>query len=246
MSSPPAEHLAQEDHPTADGPLPLYVDWILGVIIALAGLLSVIAGTALVFVVDREAIAQGVEDGTITVTAGTAELTEPEIIDVVQTVVSWTGVGLLVTGLGMVLFAVWYVVVRHRAQRRARAGEHGSSYTQFAVLGAAVTVIVSFLPFSPVLGGGLAGYLERSESDRTVSIGALAGLLPVLPVLVLLVFVLGGLVAGLLDVEQSVSATVVGASLFFALLLVATIGAGLGALGGFVGGRFADSRAADR
>lgn len=246
MSSTPGEGVFLEDHPTTDGPLPAFIDWILGAVIALSGVLSILVGSALAFLVDREMLAEGVEDGTITVTAGTAELTDPETVEVVRTLVTWTGIGFVVTGLGMLLFAAWYVRTRHRAQRRARTGEHVSSYTQFAVLGAATTVVTSFVPFSPALGGALAGYLERGESDRTVSVGALAGLLPLLPALVLLVFVLGGVVAGLLTVEQVGAGLVVGGALFFVVLLVASLGAGLGALGGYVGGRFAGRRAGDR
>lgn len=244
MSATPAERAALEEHPIADGPLPAVVDWILGAIVALGGVLSIVAGAALTFGVDRALLAEGVEDGTITVTAGTAELADPEAVEVARAIVSWTGVGLLVTGLGMVLFAVWYVLVRRRVHSRAGGDDRGSAYTQFAVLGAATTAMLSVFPFSPALGGALAGYLEHGESDRTVSVGALAGFLPVLPVLVLLAFVLVGLVAGLLAVEQPGAALAVGASMVFVAMFVAIIAAGLGALGGYLGGELAESRAA--
>lgn len=244
MSSSAAERITSTDHPTADGPLPAVVDWLLGALVALGGVLSFLVGTVLALVVDREMLVAGVEDGTITVTTGTVELTDPEVVEVTRAVVSWTAVGLLMTGLGTVLFAGWYVLGRSRARRNSRPDDPPGTYIQSVVLGAAATVLLSFLPFSPALGGVLAGYLEHSESGRTISVGALAGLLPMLPVLVLLAFVLGGTVVGLLAVEQAGAALLVGVATFLVVLLVATFGAGLGALGGYAGGRFADSRTA--
>lgn len=222
--------------------MPEFVDWILGAVIAMGGMISLIGGSALVFLVDQELLAEEIEDEAVTVTVGTTELTDAEALAVAEAVVSWTGVGLLVTGLGLVLFAVWYVVERHRTHRRARDGERISSYGSFAVLGAVATVFLSFLPFSPALGGALAGYLERAESERTVSVGTLAGLLPMVPLLVLLVFVLVGLVVGMLAVEQAGAAIIVGLAMFFALMLIATMGAALGGIGGYLGGRLAEHR----
>lgn len=222
--------------------MPEFVDWILGAVIAMGGTISLIGGSALVFLVDQELLAEEIEDEAVTVTVGTTELTDAEALAVAEAVVSWTGVGLLVTGLGLVLFAVWYVVVRHRTHQRARDGERVSSYGSFAVLGAVATVFLSFLPFSPALGGALAGYLERAESERTVSVGTLAGLLPMVPLLVLLVFVLVGLVVGMLAVEQAAAAIIVGLAMFFALMLIATMGAALGGIGGYLGGRLAEHR----
>jgi membrane protein DedA with SNARE-associated domain len=59
------------------------------------------------------------------------------------------------------------------------------------------------------------------------------------------VFVFGGLITGLRAVELGGMATVVGATALFALAVVAAIGAGLGALGGYAGGRVAESQAGD-
>lgn len=233
-----------DDHPLAENPPPEFVDWLLGALVALAGLFSVVGGTAVVALVDRDVLAEGIREETITVTVMTAELTEAEMIELAAAVVTWTGIGLLVTGVGLVAFAVWYVWARHRAHRRARAGEAISSYISFAVLGAVITVVLSFLPVSPIFGGALAGYLERGESGRTVSVGALAGLLPALPILVLLVFVLGGVISGMLAIGQAGVAAVIAATLLLSMLLLATISAGLGALGGYAGGWIAERRAA--
>lgn len=243
MGSTPTESASADGHPATGRPLPEFVDWLFGAIIALSGLFLVVGGSVLVFIVDQELLAEGIEDGTVTVTVGATELTDAETLTVADAVVSWLGPGLLLTGGGLVLFAIGYVVVRHRAHHQAGTDEAVSSYGTFAVLGAVTTVVLSFIPISPAFGGALAGYLERGESDRTVSVGTLAGLLPMLPVIAILLFVFGGLVTGLLAIEQAGNAIVVGTVLLLSVLLVATVGAGLGALGGYVGGRLADRRA---
>ena len=231
-----------DGHPLADGPLPEFVEWILGALIAIGGFLSLIGGSALVFVVDRDSLAEGIEEGTITVTIHTVDLTEDEMLEVADSIVSWTGIGLLVAGTATILFAVGYVIIRHRKRRRTQEGESISSFGANVVLGAVATGVFSFIPFSPGIGGALAGYLERADSDRTISVGALVGLLAMTPILVILLFVLGGLVAGFQTIDQSGMALLTGATLLFTLMVVATIGAVLGALGGYVGGRLAERR----
>lgn len=234
-----------DGHPAADGPLPEFVDWILGACLAgVAGVLSLVGGIAIAFLVDRALLVDGIEDEAVTVTIGTTELTDAEAVTVTEALVSWTAIGLVVTGLGMVLVAVWYVVSRHRTHRRSSDGERVSSYASFAALGAAATVFLSFVPFSPALGGAIAGYLERSHSERTVSVGTLAGVAPIVPLLVFLVFVLVGAVVGMLAVDQTGAAVVTGLAMFVAMLLTATVGAALGALGGYLGGHLAEQRAA--
>jgi hypothetical protein len=74
-----------------------------------------------------------------------------------------------------------------------------------AVLGAVVTVILSFLPLSPILGGLLAGYLQGGDRADGARVGALAGVIAMIPLLgigILLfgfgaVYLLGGLPFGL-------------------------------------------------
>jgi hypothetical protein len=164
------------------------------------------------------------------------------MLDLVLAVVSWAGLGLVVTGVGMVLFAVGYLVRRYRVHQRAGPNEPARTYGSHAVLGAVFTGVLSFVPFSSGIGGAVAGYFERGRSDRTVSVGAVAGLLAMAPVLVVVLFVLVGVVDGFLGVGQSGLAVVGVALILLVLMLVSTIGAGLGALGGYVGGQFAESR----
>lgn len=227
-------------HPVED-PLPEFVDWILGALVALGGLLALLAGTALVTLVDRALLEESIDEEDVT--AGTNDLTQAEAVDLAEAVVTWTGVGLLVVGIGMVAFSLWFVWRRHQAHGRAREGEPISSYLTHSLLGALTTTVLSFVPLSGILGGGLAGYLERSDTDRVVSVGALAGVVPVVPLIVFLTFVTVGLVDGLVGVGEGGSAAVVGLAMVFAIVLMGVFGAAIGALGGYLGGWVAENRA---
>lgn len=239
MSQTEIEPNGRETQSTDGNAIPVVVDWLLGGLIALGGLLLLFAGTVLTTVVGREEIAEAVDEGG-TVTIGTTELTRTETIDVSEAVVSWLGIGVLVTGGALVLFALAYVFVRHRDTRRSERGEATSSYYANAVRGSVVTVFFSFVGFSAVLGGGLAGYLEGGDSDQTVSVGGAAGLLSALPALVIAVFTLVGLFVGLRDIGQTGPLAVAVVGIALAVLVYAGINATLGALGGYVGGRLAE------
>lgn len=56
-----------------------------------------------------------------------------------------------------------------------------------ALIGGVVSMVTAaFLgPFSPVVGGGVAGYLEGGESDDGLKVGAFAGLVALVPLLLL-------------------------------------------------------------
>jgi hypothetical protein len=60
-----------------------------------------------------------------------------------------------------------------------------------ALIGGVVTAATAlFVPMSPVLGGAVAGYLEGGETDAGLKVGALAGLVALVPLLLVLPFVL--------------------------------------------------------
>lgn len=219
-------------------PLPSLVDWSVAIVVVLAGLFSLLVGSALTFAVDRQLVADAVASGDLEITF----LSDPDAVVVGQALAVWSGVGLLVTGVAMVLAAVAYLVITRRARRNAVAGEPGHFFLINAVLGAVVSVLTSFVPFSTVLGGVVAGYLEQEDSGRTISVGAVVGLLSVAPVAVFLVFLFGGLVVGLLDVGTAGVAIVAAVGLLVVLAVVTAIAAGLGALGGYIGGWIAADR----
>jgi hypothetical protein len=133
-----------------------------------------------------------------------------------------------------------------------------------AAIGGAVAIVSSAVlgPASPVLGGGVAGYLQGGTSGDGATVGALSGLIALLPIVVFLaVFaVLGfvplfGLFASMHDLfggfpmETTAGApegfAVFGGGMFLLWLLVfllafvfaAVFTVGLGALGG-VGGAY--------
>lgn len=62
-----------------------------------------------------------------------------------------------------------------------------------AVIGAVVTIVLSFTVFSPLLGGAVAGYLQRGDRSDGFRVGAISGVIAALPFL-LFIFFFGGFV----------------------------------------------------
>ncbi|WP_254543481.1 DUF5518 domain-containing protein [Halomarina pelagica] len=105
-----------------------------------------------------------------------------------------------------------------------------------AVIGAIVTVVLSFVPLSPVIGGAVAGYLQRGDRRAGASVGALSGVFASLPLVGALLF-LGGVLTfvPVIDTLTPLVGTVGVALVVGAFLAVALVAALLGALGGFIG-----------
>ncbi len=105
-----------------------------------------------------------------------------------------------------------------------------------AVLGAVAGIVLSFLPFSPLLGGALSGFLEGPDGrDGTVA-GTLAGLLMYLPFGLLGVFVLGVLGFGFGLGGLPIEGFAVFAFFFaFAATVLFVYTVGLAAVGGLLG-----------
>ncbi len=108
-----------------------------------------------------------------------------------------------------------------------------------ALIGAVVTAVLSFVPLSPVLGGGVAGYLHR---ERGVTVGAISGLLAALPLLVVLWIVFGvfSFVLGAAEVPQG--SALVGVVLTLVVVVVVAYSAVLGAVGGVLGASVTDGQ----
>ena len=101
------------------------------------------------------------------------------------------------------------------------------------LIGAVVSFLTSFVPFSPVLGGAVAAYLEGGDRRASIRVGALAGLLVWLPLTPLL---LVGLAVAPFDF---------GITFFLILIVLAFLGAytvGLSALGGFLAAYLLEGR----
>lgn len=115
-----------------------------------------------------------------------------------------------------------------------------SSTPVHAVIGAIVGVVLSFLPFSTVLGGAASGFLEGRDARRGTVSGALAGAIMTVPIAGVLFLFLGlfGFGAALSGFPVEGFALV----LFFVLAFgVATCLYTIGgaAVGGFVGSMLA-------
>lgn len=104
----------------------------------------------------------------------------------------------------------------------------------YGVLGAVVAVVLSFLPFSPLLGGVVAGFLEGTDTREGTITGSISGLImfaPFLGIGFLFLAFLGFLGAG----GMAAGGLVI---FVFVIPIVLTIFAytlGLSALGGFLG-----------
>lgn len=113
-----------------------------------------------------------------------------------------------------------------------RSGESTPSTALNALIGGVVTVGTAlFVPFSPVLGGGVAGFLEGGDTDAGLKVGALAGLLATIPLLIV-VLVAMAVVPYVVPIRGVVGLGIVG---LLAVLLVGAYTVGLSALGGILG-----------
>ena len=194
-------------------PVPGAVDWLLGTVAAAVGLVLTAVGIGLYARVDRELIAEFV----------TAESTEPA--------------GLAVTGVGLVVAALWFVRARRRTRHRV-TNEGGTTATFWAsaVYGAAVTAVVSFVPGAGVIGGGLAARLRESRSGARV--GAAAGLVGWVLTVPLLASLAIGLLAGASAVDMLAGGVALAGITVGSELVALAFNVGAGALGGYVVDRF--------
>ena len=108
-----------------------------------------------------------------------------------------------------------------------------------ALIGAVVTVLTTFTGLAPLLGGAVAGYLNRRDG---VKVGALSGVIASVPVLIV-AFVLGSMFAFMPFMGNTMGAGpgpgFAGAmgivAITFGLGFVLAYTVGLGALGGYLG-----------
>lgn len=123
--------------------------------------------------------------------------------------------------------------------------ERGPSLLVNGFLGGVVAVLLAFLPFSTVLGGVLAGYLQGPDRRAALKAGALAGAVALLPLLLVAFLAAGFLVI----VPVSPGGPGPRFGVFFVLLALTVVGVlgiytvGGGALGGYVGSYLSEERA---
>lgn len=104
-----------------------------------------------------------------------------------------------------------------------------------AVIGAVVAVVLSFVPLSPILGGGVAGYLHRGTRMAGAKVGAVSGLLAALPVFAVFTLLFGGIGLGALFEGSAAGLAIFLGIMFFGVLITAAVAGGMGALGGYLG-----------
>lgn len=111
-----------------------------------------------------------------------------------------------------------------------------------AFIGAIVTIIGSgFVPFVPILGGGVAAYLEGGDRDQGIRVGLYAGLIALIP-FILFAILLSGFIGmmgfGFMQTGMGMSGFGTGLTVF-AVVFVFVFGmiyvVGLSALGGWLG-----------
>jgi hypothetical protein len=107
-----------------------------------------------------------------------------------------------------------------------------------ALIGAVVTVITSFTGVSPVIGGVVAGYLNRRDG---VKVGALSGIVASIPLLGLL-FLVGSVFAflpfagpGMMNGPGALFGLAGFVVVVFAFVVALLYAVALGALGGYIG-----------
>lgn len=113
------------------------------------------------------------------------------------------------------------------------------------LVGGVVAVVLSFLPFSTVLGGAVAGYLEGGETADGVKVGAIAGLVSFVPI-ALFVSVIGLFVPIVTVVDGTGPGLGAGLAVWLGLVAVLVVVAiyalGFSILGGVIGVYLKESR----
>lgn len=199
------------------------IDWVLGAVLVVFGGLLGFGGAALYYGVTRADVAEAVRNGEFQ----SDTLTEAEAIDLLVALADWSGIGIAVTGALIALLGVAVVVVHGRARRAGR----GTPSWIVGVVGATVASVLGFVPFSPVLGGAAAGYLDPNPDATGIGVGTLAGVFGSLPLLVITVFASAGLIVSV--PSEAVVAVVVLVGIAVIASLVYFVG--LSALGGYLG-----------
>lgn len=226
-TSPNAEELRSGIQPS--GPVSKLVDWVTALLLVFGGLLFGTAGAGIYALADRSRIARWVAEGRLT----SSELTDTELIDTTHALFTWGGIGMAITGLLLVVGGVGYLL--YRSRMRARAESDNPDSITLAIIGAVVTIVTSFIPLSPILGGIVSGYLQGGENADGTRAGAYAGLVAAIPFSLLGLFVVGGLAIATLELGLAGLGVFVGLAVVFSLVVGVVYLVGLSALGGYIG-----------
>jgi len=111
--------------------------------------------------------------------------------------------------------------------------EHLSTTRLYVIFGGIVSILLSFLPLSPVFGGIVAGYLEEGGYRAGAKVGSLAGVVVFVPFIFFLSFMF---IFATFSIGNHLGDQIpiwVGVVLMVALAAVYTVG--LSAIGGILG-----------
>jgi len=208
---------------TTDAAFGRTIDWAIGAVLGIVGVLVGLGGAMLYYGVDRPGVAEAVREADFE----SETLTEAEAVDALVALSDWSGIGLVVAGALTVAVGVAVVVVHGRA----RTEGSGTPTWILGVAGAMIGAILSFIPFSPLLGGAAAAYVDPDMSRSGLGTGVLAGVFATAPVLLVAVFAGIGLFAGVPGAATVAVLTVLGVGLLGSAVYLV----GLSALGGYVG-----------
>lgn len=213
---------------TGPGLLNSAVTWLIPAFLVLGGGAIAFLGGLLAQVASGRWVADMVAAGRLT----SVELTPAELTGVTNALLWWGGTGLTVVGLALVVAGVGFFLFRYRTRR---SGARRPDTTASVVAGAVVTVLTSFVPLSPVLGGAAAAYLRKGDRETGLRVGALTGLVAAVPVVVLFAFLVGGFAVVASELALGAVTGVVTLALVFSLFVAVLYTVGLSALGGYLG-----------
>lgn len=226
----PTTQTENRDSPRVEGSgaLNAIFDAIVALLIAVPGLGAAAAGVAVYRTADAATAEEIVADMDVTSTV----MTDAELVDAIHSLMVWGGIGLAATGAALAVAGVAFAAYSRRLRRRREGtGLVIDDRLVLAVVGAVVSAVTSFVPFSPLVGGGVAGYVRRGTSGDALRIGALAGLALAAPYALLLVFLAGGAFAA--------NAVTLGLLIVAMLAVSSAITVVLSAIGGYAGAAIA-------
>ena len=222
--------------PDSSDPVPGAADWILGVLAGVAGLALTAVSVGLYTQLDRAVIRETVLERDVEPNG----ITQLELINAAEPFVDALAIGLGVTGLALVGFAVLYVYTRRQTRRRvSREGGTTATFASCTVYGASVGVLVSsIVPGLGALVGGAIG-ANLYDGDSGVRVGAATGAVSSALTVPLLVFLGIGAVAGGAEIGKLAGGVTVAVIVVTSGVVATAFNAGAGAVGGYLADRFA-------
>lgn len=195
------------------------MDRVVSVLLFLEGILLSAGG----FFLNQAADASFSEEIVANMGTKSTLLSESVLVDTIHNLTFWGGVGMVATGLLLVVASVTFP--RFRRERRHDEADAVRTATETnVVFGAIVTAVILFFPLAPTVGGGVTGYYQGENGTKS---GAVAGLVASTLLVVLLAFPIGGAVAaGAAPIAGLLTVTLVAGVVYVV---------GLSALGGYVG-----------